>query len=70
MEQHHIENLESIIGNRNLAEAFMRSISSAINCSYVHLIDKKTAEKVFKHSLEAAIRDINEHPRGRLLQRL
>ena len=70
MEQHNIENLESIIGNRNLATAIMRSISSALNCSYDHLIDKKTAEDVFKFSLEAAIRDINEHSRGRLFQRL
>ena len=65
-----VEKIASIIGNRPLASAIHRSVASALGCPFVHLVDGKTIQDVFKRSLDAAIRDIEGHPRGKLFQRL
>lgn len=70
MSQVSIEKIASIIGNQPLASAIHSSISSAIGCPFVHLAGSKTVWDTFKRSLDAAIRDIKEHPRGKLFRRL
>lgn len=45
-------------------------MSSALRCSFVQIAGDKTVWGVFKQSLDAAIRDIEEHPRGKLFRRL
>ena len=64
------KNIVSIIGNQPLASAIHTSVTSALRCPFVHLVSGKTVWDVFKHSLNAAIRDIEEHPRGKLFRRL
>lgn len=64
------ERIASIIHNQHLASAICKSVSSAMGSPSVHLADGNTVWDIFKHSLDAAIRDIEEHPRGRLFQRL
>ena len=64
------ENIVSIIGNQPLASAIHSSVTSALRCPFVHLVGGKTVWDIFKHSLDAAIRDIEEHPRGKLFRRL
>ncbi|MBA7706894.1 hypothetical protein ES703_115753 [subsurface metagenome] len=64
------EKIASTIGNRLLASAIHRSVASALGCPFVYLVDGKTVQDVFKRSLDAAIRDIEEHPRGKLFRRL
>ncbi len=61
-----VEKIALIIGNRPLASAIYRSVTSALGCPFVHLVGGKTEWDVFKRSLDAAIRDIEEHPRGKL----
>jgi hypothetical protein len=65
-----IKEIASIIGNRPLARSIHRSVTSALRCRFVHLLCGKTVRDVFRRSLNAAIRDINEHPRGKLFRRL
>lgn len=65
-----VEKIALIIGNRPLASAIYRSVTSALGCPFVHLVGGKTEWDVFKRSLDAAIRDIEEHPRGKLFRRL
>ena len=65
-----IEEIALIIGNRPLASAIYRSVASALGCPFVHLIGGKTEWDVFERSRDAAIRDIEEHPRGKLFRRL
>jgi hypothetical protein len=60
----------SIIKNRPLAEAICQSIDLALKHKWVHLGGPKDVWKIFKGSLESAIRDIEEHPRGALFRRL
>lgn len=60
----------SIIGNGPLALDIHRSVSSALICPFVCLVGGNTVWDVFEHSLNAAIRDIEEHPRGKLFRRL
>ncbi|MEM4066619.1 MAG: hypothetical protein QXV17_07150 [Candidatus Micrarchaeaceae archaeon] len=45
-------------------------MSTALECPFVHLPDGKTVEEVFERSLNAAIRDIEGHPLGKIFQRL
>lgn len=63
-----IRKVDSIIHNSLLAEATCRSIESGVINSHVHGMGK-TVWEVFKYSLDAAIRDIETHPRGNLFQR-
>lgn len=65
-----IDNIASIIHNRPLAFAIHQSITSALKCPFLCLPTSHNAWDVFKRSLDAAIRDIEEHPRGKLFQRL
>ncbi len=62
--------ITSIIHNRPLASSLHKSISSALRCPFIYIAEDKTVWGVFKQSLNAAIRDIEEHPRGKLFRRL
>jgi hypothetical protein len=64
------KNIASIIGNQLLASAIHRSVTSALRSPFVHPVGGKTVWDIFKHSLDAAIRDIDEHRRGKLFRRL
>ena len=65
-----IEKITSIIHNRPLASSLHKSISSALRCPFVHIAGDKTVWSVFKQALDASIRNIEEHPRGKLFRRL
>lgn len=65
-----IDKISSIIHNQPLASAIYKSVSSALRCPFVYIIGDHTVWSVFKRSLDAAIRDIEEHPRGKLFRRL
>jgi len=65
-----IDKIASIIHNQPLASAIYKSVSSALRCPFVYTIGDHTVWGVFKRSLDAAIRDIEEHPRGKLFRRL
>ena len=65
-----IEEIASIIHNQPLASAIHKSVASALRCPCIHIIDGNTVWDVFKRSLDAAIRDIEKHPRGKLFRRL
>jgi hypothetical protein len=62
--------IEPIIGSHQLALDIHKSISSALRCPFVHSLGGKTVWAVFERSLNAAIRDIETHPRGKLFRRL
>lgn len=62
--------IASIIGNEPLASDICNSINSALSSSLVHLTGGKNVWDIFKYSLDAAIRDIEERPRGKLFRRL
>lgn len=62
--------ITSIISNRFLASDIQRSISLALRSPHVHLVPGKTVWEIFNISLKSAIRDIKEHPRGKLFRRL
>lgn len=64
------QKIASIIGNGPLASDIHRSVSSALICPFVSLVGGKTVWDVFEQSLKAAIRDIEQHPRGKLFRRL
>lgn len=63
-----VRKVDSIIHNRLLAVAICQSIEVGVINSHVHIMGK-TVWEVFKYSLDAAIRDIETHPRGNLFQR-
>lgn len=65
-----IKKIASIIHNKPLASSLYKSVSSAIRCPFVYIIGDNTVWSVFERSLEAAIRDIEEHPRGKIFRRL
>jgi len=62
--------IAAIISNPVLVCAIVRSISAAVSSTFVHLPSGTNVWDVFKWSLDAAIRDIQSHPRGRLFRRL
>lgn len=64
------EKIALVIGNQPLAVAIQRSLALTLECPFVRLPADKTVWNLFERSLNAAIRDIVEHPRGRLFQRL
>jgi len=64
------EEIASIIRNQPLASAIHTSVASALRSPFVHLVAGRTVWNVFEHSLDTAIRDIEEHPRGKLFRRL
>ena len=61
--------IEQVIHSRPLAESIVQSIAGGLSSPWVHL-SGRTIGQVFQHSLQAAIRDIEHHPRGRLFRRL
>jgi hypothetical protein len=65
-----INEIASIIGNEPLALSIQNSIEAALKSPFVSLTGGKTVWDIFNHSLEAAIRDIDEHPKGILFRRL
>ena len=64
-----IEEIASIIHNRPLGLGLCESVAWGLGCSFIH-IKGKSVWDVFKRSLDEAIRDIEEHPRGKLFRRL
>ncbi|HEV7377899.1 MAG TPA: hypothetical protein VGN95_24670 [Pyrinomonadaceae bacterium] len=65
-----VKRIDSIVGNQPLSEAIYKSIASALGNTWVHVTGDKFVWDIFKRSLDAAIRDIEEHPRGLLFRRL
>src|SRR5437016_5696065 len=65
-----VRRIGSIIKSRPLAEAIYQSIDSSLRHRWVHLAGNPNVWDIFKRSLESAIRDIEEHPRGALFRRL
>ncbi len=70
MNHNPIESVASVIDNRLLAATICQSINIGLACPFVHLDGGNTVEDVFQTSLEAAIRSIENHPRGELFRRL
>ena len=70
MAVHAEKKLASILNSRPLASSIHRSIANALKCPFLHLAGGKTVWEVFQASLNAAIRDIESHPRGKLFRRL
>lgn len=64
------EEIATITGSEPLALAVSKSVDAALKASFVHLGVYKTARAIFNQSLNAAIRDIENHPRGKLFRRL
>ncbi len=65
-----VDIITSIIGNRPLATAIRTSISSGLKTSFFNSGPHKTVWDVFESSLNAAIRNIEHHPKGCLFRRL
>jgi hypothetical protein len=65
-----VRRIARIVASRPLAAAIYESVDKALKSKSAHIAGGDTVWKVFKHSLDAAIRDINEHPRGKLFRRL
>jgi len=62
--------IATIIKNPGLAAAIAATIKTAVADPDVRGLPGKTIWRVFRQSLDAAIRDIERHPRGKLFQRL
>ena len=58
------------MSNGPLAEAIYRSVDAGLRSNSAHIANEGTVWDVFQHSLNAAIRDIKVHKRGKLFQRL
>jgi hypothetical protein len=65
-----IVKIASIIHHRPLSQGLVNSITYALSSPFTHLVGQKNAWDIFKHSLDSAIRDIENHPRGLLFRRL
>lgn len=65
-----VKRISSIVANRPLSEAIYKSIDLALKYKWVHLAGGKAVWDIFKRALDAAIRDIEEHPRGVLFRRM
>jgi hypothetical protein len=70
MKRSSAKEIGSIFGNQPLASAIHRSVSTGLRSPSVHLGRGNTVWQIFKQSLDAAIRDIEKHPRGDLFRRL
>lgn len=62
--------IASFIRNCRLASDIGDSITHALDSRFVHVRGGNTVWQVFRSSLNSAIRDIKEHPRGKLFCRL
>ena len=60
----------SILGSPSLAASNQKSINDALDAGFVRLAPAGSAQVVFENSLNAAIRNIESHPRGEFFQRL
>lgn len=65
-----IEAISSFVFNFPLAESLYESIESGLQRQSVHFAGGNTGWDVFKHSLDAAVKDIEDDPRGLLFKRL
>lgn len=65
-----VKRIGTVVANQPLSEAIYRSIDSAIQCRWVHVTGDNAVWNIFERALDAAIRDIEEHPRGELFRRL
>lgn len=65
-----IQDIASIIHNRPLASAIYESVELALRCPNVHIGEGISVWDIFNQSLDTAIRDIENHPRGKLFRRL
>lgn len=62
--------IATIIHNLPLALAIEKSVASALGCPFAQLAGGNNEWDIFKSSLDTAIRDIENHPRGILFRRL
>jgi len=65
-----IENISLFVFNFPLAESLYESIESGLRKQSVHFAVGNTSRDVFKQSLDAAVKDIEDDPRGLLFKRL
>ncbi len=65
-----IQDIASVIHNHPLASAIYESVELAFSCPNVHTYEGISVWDIFKQSLDTAIRDIENHPRGKLFRRL
>ncbi len=65
-----IEAISSFVFNFPLAESLFQSIESGLRKQSVHFAGGNTGWDVFKQSLDAAVKDIEDDPRGLLFKRL
>jgi hypothetical protein len=65
-----ITKIASILHNQSLASAIHKSVAAGLRCPSIHIIGADTVWDVFQRSLDAAIRDIERHPRCKLFRRL
>jgi hypothetical protein len=65
-----IEAISSFVFNFPLAESLYESIESGLQRQSVHFAGGNTGGDVFKQSLDAAVKDIEDDPRGLLFKRL
>lgn len=65
-----IQDIATIIHNHPLASAIHESVELALRCPNVHTYKGISVWDIFKQSLDTAIRDIENHPRGKLFRRL
>jgi hypothetical protein len=59
-----IEAISSFVFNFPLAESLFKSIESGLRKQSVHFAGGNTGWEVFKQSLDAAVKDIEDDPRG------
>jgi hypothetical protein len=65
-----IEDISSYVFNFPLAESLYESIEAGLRKQSVHFAGANTGWDVFKQSLDAAVKDIEDNPRGLLFKRL
>lgn len=61
--------ISSILGRRPISQSLYQSIGSSLKSTRIHLPGGNSVREIFERSLKAAIRDINDHPRGELFRR-
>jgi hypothetical protein len=70
IKQETVEYISSYIHNFPLSESVCQAIETGLSKHSVHFAGGNTLWEVFKHSLDAAIKDIEDDPRGILFKRL
>ena len=64
------EYISSVISNPNIAESIYKTLNSAIKNQDIYFIHNSSVKDTFDLILENSIRDIENHPRGTIFQRL